>query len=255
MGTSPLRRFLHLERPRPARGAETADAPSPTAGRFDGVERPAPDPRPAHRTGAQLDRFGPEPEPGIELVETAAGARPFTRCLRCGMDHNVFATSCTGCAASLDTPEQHAFNERLWAGRQVEAAREAAMAKERQALRDSGSAEEARARRELGETLAREVGDSERARLDREERDLGGWGSGGWGGVGWNDDPSPIGVRLLRLIPDPRWRLAAGIGGGAIALGLLVAGLLGARAPLALGVLVLVVLFAPPGWRRGRWRR
>jgi hypothetical protein len=253
MGNGPLRRFLHLERPRPARGAEPADAPSPTAGRFDGVEQPAHGPRPAQRTGAQLDRFGPEPEPGIELAETAAGARPFTRCLRCGMDHNVFATSCTGCAASLDTPEQHAFNERLWAGRQVEAAREAATAKERQALRDSAGTEEARARRELGETLAREVGDRERARLDREEPGFGGWGAGSGGGGG-KHDRSPIGMRILRLIPDPRWRLAAGIGGAALALGLLVAGLLGARAPLALGVIVLVVLFAPPGFRRGGWR-
>ncbi len=123
-----LRRFLHLERARP--GGPTAEpareVPGGTDERISGVERPpaAPGSAPRTRTGARLERFGPEPEPTLELVD-ADGRRPFVRCRRCGMDNNVFATSCQGCSASLDTPEQHEFDERFWTARQAEAEREA----------------------------------------------------------------------------------------------------------------------------------
>jgi hypothetical protein len=149
---SRLRRFLHIERSRDA-----------------GAARPA--------SGAELDRFGAEPPPKIELVETAAGDRPFTRCMRCGMDHHVLATGCSGCGARLDTAEQHAFNERLWARRQEEAEREARAAQELRDARARADAELAERRRAMGEELAREVGDRERRRLG-----MGGW-SGRSGGV------------------------------------------------------------------------
>jgi hypothetical protein len=167
---SRLRRFLHIER---ARTKPPGAAPP---------------------SGADLDRFGPEPPPTIELLETASGERPFTRCMRCGMDHGVFATApqgapseergfaagagleCTGCGASLDTEAQRDFNERLWARRQDEAAREAAASEVLRAARAEADAEVVRARRALGETLAREVGERERRRLDAE---LGGGGRPG----------------------------------------------------------------------------
>ena len=89
--------------------------------------------------------------------------------MRCGMDHDVFATECTGCGASLDTEPQRAFNERLWAARQEEAAREAAAEAERAraAGRRRGRAR-GLAARAMGEALAREVGARERRRLDAE---------------------------------------------------------------------------------------
>jgi hypothetical protein len=163
-----LRRFLHIERPRTDGAAADDPARRDTAERFEGVERrPAAAPGPP-ATGAELDRFGPKPPPRIELLETASGERPFTRCMRCGMDHNVRATECTGCGASLDTEPQRAFNDRLWAQRQEEAAREAAASEELRAARADADAEAARARRAMVETLAREVGERERRRLDAE---------------------------------------------------------------------------------------
>jgi hypothetical protein len=188
-----LRRFLHLERRRPER--DGADVPATSAGRFEGVRRPPPAAEPpAARTGATLDRFGPEPEPSIELVEADGGRLPFQRCQRCGMDSNVFATACGGCGASLDTEAQRTFNERLLAERQADAAREAATAAEREALRARAEAEDSRARRELYESLARDVGDRERRRLDRE-----GFGGGGW-------DLARLVSRALSALLRPRGR-------------------------------------------------
>ncbi len=188
---SRLRRFLHLERPRAERpdGAGDADATPGTVERFGGVERPGgAGPSAPRSSGADLDRFGPEPEPSIELVEADAGERPFTRCMRCGMDHNVFATECTGCGASLDTEDQRAFNEQLWMRRQQDAAREAAAAAERRELQARAEAELAASRRAMGEELAREVARRERERLGAE-------GIGrGWG--------VPGELRLERLL---RW--------------------------------------------------
>ncbi len=164
---SSLRRFLHLERPRSDAG-DGADPSAATAERFEGVERPGARPAPPSASGAELGRFGPDPEPGIELVQTDAGERPFTRCMRCGMDHGVFATECSNCNASLDTEAQREFNERLWAERQAQAARDAAAEAERKEQAARADAEFSAARRAMAEELAREVGRRERARLDAE---------------------------------------------------------------------------------------
>jgi hypothetical protein len=246
-----LRRFLHLERPRAERPdgpGDDADATPGTAERFEGVERPGgAGPAAPRSSGQDLGRFGPEPEPSIELVEADAAERPFTRCMRCGMDHNVFATACTGCGASLDTEEQRAFNERLWAKRREDAAREAATAAERRALQARAEAELAASRRAMGEELAREVGRRERARL----------GTDGLGG-GWTDDADgyggpPLGWRLLSRLPDWRWQAGA-LGGGVLAVGGLFAyGRTGHPVATFLAVLLVVVL-AVPRWRtRRRW--
>ncbi len=77
-----LRRFLHLERPR-AEGPDATDASPATAERFGGVERPGKGPAAPQSSGADLDRFGPEPPPRIELLETTTGEQPFTRCMLC----------------------------------------------------------------------------------------------------------------------------------------------------------------------------
>jgi hypothetical protein len=252
-----LGRFRHLEGPRAEREPSEAAAPSAHAGRFEGVERPAGGaPVAAPRTGARLERFGPDADPVLELVDTD-GRRPFTRCLRCGMDSNVLATECPGCAARLDTEAQRAFDERFWAARQAEAAREAAAEAERRAIQERALAEDARARRALGETLAREVGAQERRRLDAAEgRPWGGLGGRTWGG-GWSGayDPTPLGVRLLRLLPPP-WRVPAGALAAVAVVGLVGAGLLGvggARGPLlGVGAFLALLLLAPPR-RLSRW--
>jgi hypothetical protein len=67
-----LDRFRHIERSRSERSEDAAQPSAETAGRFEGVERPiAPPAAPAApaASGAELDRFGPEPPPRIELAE------------------------------------------------------------------------------------------------------------------------------------------------------------------------------------------
>jgi hypothetical protein len=247
---SRLRRFLHLERPRAEASGSPGAEPSPaTAGRFGGVERPGTGPEPGapRSSGADLDRFGPEPPPSIELLETAAGERPFTRCMRCGMDHNVFASECAGCGASLDTAEQRDFNDRLWAKRQGETAREAAAAAERREREAREQAELAAARRAMGEELAREVGKRERIRLGMDERGWTGWGSGAQGYTG-----APVGLRILRALPDWRWQLGAIVAALALVGGLVAYGLRGHPGAVFVAIVVAILLVAPQ-WRMRGW--
>jgi hypothetical protein len=241
---SRLSRFLHLERAR-AEPRSDAEPSASTADRFEGVQRPSRGPEAPRSSGADLDRFGPEPPPRIELLETSSGAQPFTRCMRCGMDHGVFATVCTGCNASLDTPQQRDFNERLWARRQEEAAREAAVSAELRAEQERARGELARARRAMGEDLAREVGERERARLR-----LGGEGIS-WGGT-WTSGSigAPLGLRLLRALPDWRWQVGAVLAAVAVVGGLAAVGLRGHPGALLAAILVGILL-AAPNWRMG----
>ncbi len=238
MTSGRLRRFLKLERPRPERAAEDGTAPS-TAERFGGVERPRASPERPRTSGARLDRFGPEPDPPIELVETSAQERPFTRCMRCGRDHNIFAVECDGCSASLDTAAQREFNELLWAERQEEAAREARHAAEREELRCRAQAEAEERRRAMGEELAREVG-------ERERRRLGGWEE--------SDLRQALAFRVLALFPDPATRLAVAAAGAGVLVVLAVVGLAvpSARPALYAALTLAILLFVPP-CRRRRW--
>jgi hypothetical protein len=242
-----FRRFLHLERARapgpPAPPGAAPPARDAEAGRFDAVEeRAAPGAaRPA--TGADVERFerfapAPGAQAALELEARASGARPFTRCERCEVDHAVHAEVCSRCGGRLDTPAQQAFNERLWAARRAEAAREEAAAAALRAEQARAQEEEARARRALAEQLAREVG-------DRERRRLGGAGAGG---------DAALGVLLLRALPAPRWRVAAACAAGAAVLGLVGGGLASGSPGAVLSGLVLGIALGVPrrGARRGR---
>jgi ribosomal protein L37E len=242
---SSLRRFLRIERPRSERPGDVDPSPD-TAERFGDIERPGPPAGAPRSSGADMDRFGPDPEPRIELLETAATDRPFTRCMRCGMDHNVFATECSGCGASLDTEPQRDFNERLWAKRQEEAAREGRAEAERRALAGRAEAELAASRRAMGDELAREVGRRERQRLGME----GGLGDRS-GGLG--DDGAPLGWKLLRALPDRRWQAGAIAAAVAAVGGLVLFGRAGHPLALFAAMLLVVVLAAPRSRVRRRW--
>ena len=249
-----FRRFEHLERPRKD-GPDGDERPS-AAGRFEGVEaehqgRPAPGVPASSR-----DRFAPPRERPPDVAAPADDEQPFTRCLRCETDNSRFAGACASCGADLRTAEQREFNAGLWARRRKE--RED-LERENDALRAAraeAEAESARARRQAAEEMAREVGERERARLGG----AGGWGDawGGrpprdpdapWGGAG---DPTPVGLRLLRRIRNPLWRLLA-VGGLVLAAVLALA--LARVNPVALVVVVsiLVGLFTPRGRGRRRW--
>jgi hypothetical protein len=257
-----LRRFRNIERARPP-GPEAAPVEAPE--RFQRVEGPgAPAGEPTVPESA-TDRFRPPRERPLEVAEPAADQQPFRRCARCEMDNARFAEACQNCGADLGTPEQEAFNERLWASRRQEAAEEARLLAERQAERERLAAEEQRARRQLAAEMARR----EAERVDGELGDA--WGGDPWGRRrGRDQDPErpydpdapwgapgrrgPLGLRLLRSIRNPALRIAVMVAAVALPLALIVAGGPGGRVRFA-GMLILVVLFAlvsPPGWRYRR---
>ena len=160
-----LDRFRRIERSR--REAPAPAAEPELAERIEGVEGPGRAPAPSS-SGGDLERFAPPPPPPIELLPEDQDRRPFTRCLRCGMDHNALAAECAGCGARLDTPEQRAFNDRLWAERRAERAEEERLHADREAERTCDAEALAGSRRAMGEELAREVGERERRRLQGE---------------------------------------------------------------------------------------
>src|SRR5581483_12362313 len=95
--------------------------------------------------------------------------------------------------APLTGEDVRAWNERLWAERKAQKAQEeAALLQARAAGPDL-----VEQNRRLGEALAHEVAERERARIS--------W----WSGSG-SQDATPIGFRLLSLLPTTQSRIAAG---------------------------------------------
>ncbi len=118
-----LARFLRLERvrndcERPASAASTRFATleeaSDTNSSAGLVSHPV----------THLERFAPEVEQPVVLDGYDPG-QPFVRCIRCGADSSRLSTVCGHCEARLDTAENKAFNERLWADATAERQREA----------------------------------------------------------------------------------------------------------------------------------
>ena len=262
------RRFLQIERPRGPGGPDPAPADGGVERRFGAPGHPptrpaapppaaAPAPAPAPVPSGHVDRFRAAAEVPLEVADRDVEHQPFVRCCRCETDNTLYALRCTTCGAELHGDEQRTFNERLWEARRAQAGVEAQAEAERRANLEAAAQEAAEARRAMGESLARQVGEVERRRLAGEPAwgpgaDAGSGGSG-WGTTGVGDGLSggqPFALRLLAAIPDPRWRVAAGV--AAIAAPALLF-LAAPRAGLALGLLV-VATFLPGGWhRRRRW--
>jgi hypothetical protein len=158
-----LTRFLRLERPREARGDE------PTLANEQRFEDDA---------EAEIRRLREERRmqfaSGVETLEEHPDAQPFARCAVCEADNSRYALRCTICGANLNTPEQRAFNEKLWEARRAAEASVPARA-----------AVPADPRYAMGVEIAREVGWREHDRMSR--------------GTG------VLGVRILAALPD-RWR-------------------------------------------------
>ena len=259
-----FRRFRNIERPRRPEDEPPQAGPS---GRFQRVEGPGGagtgEPRiPASAT----DRFRPPVERPLEVAEPVEGVQPFRRCARCEMDNARFAEACQNCGADLRTPEQEAFNERLWARRREEAAEEARVLAERAAERERLAEEERKARVAMATEMARMEADRVEGELGRAE------GRERWG-RGWGRDPgfpydpdepwggpprAPVGLRWLRAIRNPLLRIAVIVVAVAVPVLLFVLGARGGSARFA-GLMILVVLLgllSPPRWRyrrRGFW--
>jgi hypothetical protein len=187
---------------------------------------------PAHEL-ANTARFRGEPS-GMAL-EPDFGEQPFLRCPRCEADSTRFAERCQNCHAPLTGEDVRAWNEQFWAARRAA---------------DVVKAEDAKpltpeAQRLLGEAIAREVGERERARLS------------GWFADTVHDS-TPPGVRLLAMLPTRRARVTV----GAVAIAAFLAGALaalgGSHPPAMRGAglvvsMLLLLLFTPNLPRRRRW--
>jgi hypothetical protein len=202
-------------------------------GRFLKLEQPQKDAgRPPHEV-ANAARFRGEPS-GVAL-EPDFGEQPFLRCPRCEADNTRYAERCQNCQGPLTGEEVRAWNEQFWAARQAA---------------DVGKSEAAEplppdAQRLLGEAIAREVGERERARLS-------------WWGSETVHDSTPVGVRLLAMLPTRRARVTV----AAVALATFAAGALTAlgasHRPALRGAglvvsMLLLLLFTPNLSRRHQW--
>jgi len=157
--------------------------------RFLTIERPhRPGDGPKHEV-ATTARFSGEP-PTMAL-ERDFGEQPFLRCPGCEADNSRYAERCQNCHRPLTDEDVRAFNEKLWAERKAQQVLEQAARGDAQS-----AAEQMRQNQLLGEALAREVGARERTRLF--------WMSDE------NFDRTPIGVRLLSLLPTAGARRIAG---------------------------------------------
>jgi hypothetical protein len=56
---------------------------------------------------------------GVETLDEHPDAQPFARCAVCEADNSKYALRCTNCGANLNTPEQRAFNAKLWEARKA----------------------------------------------------------------------------------------------------------------------------------------
>ncbi|MFL5302239.1 MAG: hypothetical protein ACJ79R_18065 [Anaeromyxobacteraceae bacterium] len=261
--STPTRANVSVRPERSAAGAESKGPGGSASGAGSLRERPpashllnggsAPEPPPTPSASRFRD---PPRSTGLELDLAPDDEQPFRRCCRCEVDSGRFASACPNCGADLHSDEQRVFNERLWAERRRETADIDRENAERREAARRAEEEGARAQRAAAEALAREVGDRERRRLERD-----GWGAGGTYGEdddAWTGrDVRPVGLRLLSLIRDPRWRMGVIAALLALVLGTVVYAL-ARRQPAAIVVVALVVsvLFSPqrPRWRRRFWR-
>ena len=220
-----LTRFLNLEKAR-----KPSDTPAhgiATRARFSD-EPPAPAAEESFRAEREAQLRS-----GIEVEAGSAAEQPFFRCPVCEGDNTKYAVKCINCQGRLDSDEVRSWNARLWKERRKERAQEPAVRPPPPPA----------VQQQLGELLARQVAQTERARM-------------GWNGD--SRDRTPLGMKLLELIPDPNLRFAAAMGMVAAFFG---SGLVafvakGHPALQAVGTVVavaLLILFMPNRRRRSRW--
>ncbi|HEY6910109.1 MAG TPA: hypothetical protein VI356_12115 [Myxococcales bacterium] len=202
--------------------------------RFLKLEQPQKGPDGPPHEVANTARFRGEPS-GL-VLEPDFGEQPFLRCPRCEADNTRYAERCQNCQAPLGGEDVRAWNERFWTARQAA---------------DPGKTEPGQtstpdAQRLLGEAIAREVGERERARLS-------------WWSPESTHDSTPLGVRLLAMLPTRRTRVTLAALTMATFAAAAWAALDGSHRPAVRGAglvisMLLLLLFTPNLPRRGHRR-
>ena len=220
-----LTRFLNLERPRkpddtPAHGVATR-------ARFTGEEPPAASPDEMFRAERETQL-----QSGVEIDTTDAAEQPFLRCPVCEADNSKFAVKCINCQSRLDSDDVRAWNARLWQARR--AARVLEQQPPPQVLLERN--------RLLGESIAQEVAEHERLRMN--------WTEPG--------NSTPLGMRLLELIPNQNARFAVALALVGTFFGAGTLAYVERNHPVLQTVAIVVaisllVLFTPNRRRRGFW--
>src|SRR5262245_18505964 len=103
---------MHIERRRRERADATQEGGG-QRGRWEALEPRTGDlpAAPPPSTVARMEHIG-DPPPAAEAAE--ALVQPFVRCAICAVDQHRMSVNCSGCGASLTTPEQRVFNDALW---------------------------------------------------------------------------------------------------------------------------------------------
>ena len=208
-----LSRFFHLERARTSRSAATPPRRGETE-RFEGLEPDAAAPSDLRSATGHLARFDERRNDALLLHTPSDADAPSVRCIRCEVENGRFVSRCTACGADLDTAEQRAFNEQLWARRQAEREEERARHSAHLRAEMEDAVQAAQERRRYYEQLAQQVGRETRARLegDRWER-VAGW-------LGRGEDPRRVRFNLsVAGIIGVLLFVAAGLTGGTRAVG------------------------------------
>jgi hypothetical protein len=200
--------------------------------RFLNLERPRkPGETPPHGVATEArfrERRAAQVESGIEVETSDAAEQPFLRCPVCEADNTKFAVDCTNCQTRLDTEEVRAWNVKFWRQRQA-------------ASTEPPPAAVMEQNRVPGESMAREVAEHERPRL-------------GWTG---SSDSTPLGMRLLQMIPNQNLRFGVAMGMVATFFGAGTVAYVARHHPVlqTVGIVVaagLLALFMPN--RRRDWR-
>lgn len=139
-------------------------------GRFEKIEKERPDGDPAPSSSSSVaGRFGAEVE-GPRVLDLAEG-QPFIRCAVCRGDSHATSRACCHCEATLDTPEQRAFNQAFWLRRQEEDAEHRAEADRLRASRVQADREVAQVRKHV-EWMDQEIALRRARRLTRRDGEL-----------------------------------------------------------------------------------
>lgn len=233
--SSKFSRFLHLERSRADRSKPEEQPQLESSSRFETLAQRGEVPQGAVVPEAHLERFRGE-APLALAEEPSEEELQFPRCGSCESDNGRFTKECVVCGADLTTPQQRAYNKRLWQTRKQDQLREreASAALSQQKHDAERQADQARYARMM-------------TKLREEEQSSAMWnlflGDGSFG------------LKLLGLIPNSTVRLAIFLLSIVIPVALWRLGEGRVRSAGVVMGLIVVALFLPARSRSRRWWR